>query len=112
MSLDIETAREGRDTVVRPHGEMDVRMVPGLRRALDEALKAQAGDLVVDLADVTFVDSSGLGALLGCYRRLPAGRRMVLRAPRPHVRSLLQLAGVPSLMRVEDAVREPPKRGA
>ncbi len=98
--------REGRNAVVRPHGEIDVRTVPGLRRALDDAVESGAGDLVVDLADVTFVDSSGLGALLGRYRRMPAGRSMVLRGPRPHVRSLLQLAGVPRLMRVEEAAGE------
>lgn len=82
---------------------MDVRTAPALRRALDEAVAAAHGDLVVDLSGITFVDSAFLGALLGCYRRMPEGRRMVLRGPRPHVRALLQLAGVPSLMRVEDA---------
>jgi anti-anti-sigma factor len=103
---------EGRDAVVRPHGEIDVRTVPGLRRALDAAVESGRGDLVVDLAEVAFIDSSGLGALLGRYRRMPEGRRMILRAPRPHVRSLLHLAGVPALMRVEEAAGESPGRGA
>lgn len=104
--------REGPDAVVRPYGEIDVRTVPGLRRALDEAVSDAGGDLVVDLANVTFVDSSGLGALLGRYRRMPTGRRMILRGPRPHVRALLQLAGVPALMRVEDGAGESPGHGA
>jgi anti-anti-sigma factor len=102
MTLEIETAREGADTVVRPYGELDVRTVPALRLALDEAVAGGGANLVVDLAAVSFIDSSGLGALLGRFRRMPAGRRMVLRAPQAHVRALLSLAGVPSLMQVED----------
>jgi stage II sporulation protein AA (anti-sigma F factor antagonist) len=103
---------EGRDVVVRPHGEIDVRTAPALRRALDAAVEQGHGDLVVDLSEVAFIDSSGLGALLGRYRRMPEGRRMVLRQPRPHVRALLHLAGVPALMRVEGAGEESPGRGA
>lgn len=99
--MEIELWREGRAAVVRPQGEVDVRTAPVLRRAMDDAVATAAGDLVVDLSAVTFIDSSGLGVLLGRFRRLPAGRTMVLRAPQPHVRALLELAGVPTLMRIE-----------
>jgi stage II sporulation protein AA (anti-sigma F factor antagonist) len=98
----IETGREGGRVVVRAEGEIDVRTAPGLRRALDEAVAAGSGDLVVDMAAVTFLDSSGLGVLLGRLRRMPPGRRLVLRRPRPTVRALLDLAGVTRLVAVED----------
>ena len=112
IALDIEIAREGAATVVRPQGEIDVRTVPALRRALDDAFAAGGADLVVDLSAVTFIDSSGLGALLGRYRRMPAGRSMILRAPRPHVLALLRLAGVPTLMRVDGGPEETATHGA
>jgi len=61
-----------------------------------------AGEVVLDMAEVSFLDSAGLGVILGCFRRLPAGVTMTLRAPRPHVRTLLDLSGVGRLMRIEN----------
>jgi stage II sporulation protein AA (anti-sigma F factor antagonist) len=106
--LEIEVTREGEDVVVRPHGEIDVQTAPALRHAMDQAVESAKGDLVVDLEGVGFIDSSGLGVLLGRYRRMPQGRAMAIRRPRPHVLALLTLAGVPGLMRVE----APPESGA
>lgn len=93
--------------MVRVVGEIDVRTAPGLRHALDRAVLDGAGDVVLDLADVAFLDSSGLGVILGRYRRMPAGRSLVLRSPRAHVRSLLEIAGVTRLLTVEDGAPEP-----
>jgi stage II sporulation protein AA (anti-sigma F factor antagonist) len=108
----IEVEREGQRAVVRPHGEIDVQTVPALRHALDAAVEGSRGDLVLDLGEVTFLDSSGLGVVLGRFRRMPDGRRLILRRPRGHVRSLLDLAGVPALMAIEDGPGEPSDRGA
>jgi len=105
--MEIWTREADAATVVRVVGEIDVRTAPSLRHALDRAVAEGSGDVVLDLAEVTFVDSSGLGVILGRYRRMPEGRTLVLRSPRPHVRSLLDVAGVTRLLPVEDGAAEP-----
>jgi anti-sigma B factor antagonist len=77
--LSITARRTGAGTVLELHGELDLRTVPKLRLHLTEALQCHAGAVVVDLVDVTFIDSTGLAALLNALRRLTrAGRRLVL----------------------------------
>jgi anti-sigma B factor antagonist len=55
-------------TVVRVAGEVDVASAPELDSLL-EKLPAAGEDVVVDLTDVTFLDSTGLGVLVGAWNR-------------------------------------------
>ena len=65
MDLSITRADHGDRTVVRLGGEIDVYTAPFVREKLDEQIHAGRADLVVDLSDVTFLDSTGLGVLVG-----------------------------------------------
>ncbi|MBB2986315.1 STAS domain-containing protein [Terracoccus luteus] len=65
MELSISRADHGDRTVVRLGGEIDVYTAPLVREKLDEQITAGRTDLVVDLTDVTFLDSTGLGVLVG-----------------------------------------------
>jgi len=71
MSFAVER-RPGPDgTCVEVAGEVDIDTSPRMRRALDAAL-AVGGEVVVDLGAVTFMDSSGLSALIAAQRRAAA----------------------------------------
>lgn len=65
MDLSITQADHGDRTVVHVGGEIDVYTAPLVREKLDEQITAGRNDLVVDLTDVTFLDSTGLGVLVG-----------------------------------------------
>ncbi len=54
-------------TILRPSGELDINERDSLRLALDDAF-GSADRVVVDLAEVTFIDSEALGALIDGYR--------------------------------------------
>ncbi len=73
-------------TTLAVGGDVDLASAPALRAAL-----ADRAVVVVDLADVTFIDAAGLGVLLEAHRRRPDG--VTLRTPSPCVRRLLALAG-------------------
>lgn len=81
--------------VLRLRGELDLHGAESLRLAGREAGEGSGADMVIDLRGVTFIDSSGLGALLGRYRQVTyGGGRVVLVGGPPQVRQVLELAGV------------------
>ena len=65
MDLSITRADHGDQTVVHLGGEIDVYTAPLVREKLDEQIQGGRTRLVVDLTDVTFLDSTGLGVLVG-----------------------------------------------
>ena len=86
---------DGRIVTIALHGEVDVLTVDQVRVALIEALAAQPHEIVVDLADLTFIDSTGLGALIfGFQRARDSGVRFRLARPSRSVRQILVLSGL------------------
>jgi anti-sigma B factor antagonist len=70
QKVEIEISDEGDYRVLRPQGDLDVYTVGSLRDALGKMIAEQTPKIVVDLDGVPFMDSSGLGALMGGVRRL------------------------------------------
>ena len=76
-------------------GELDLGGAAALAARLEEVVAATGGDLVLDLARMPFVDSTGLRILIDARRHLDArGRRLVLRAMQPDVERLLRLTAM------------------
>jgi stage II sporulation protein AA (anti-sigma F factor antagonist) len=98
----------GTALIVRMSGELDLHTVDPFRRVVDEALSSgQAKDLVLALKGVTFIDSSGIGAILGRYRLAKEFHGTVVAVgPRPAVRRVLEMAGVFSVIGTADTERQ------
>ncbi|WP_354644759.1 STAS domain-containing protein [Kitasatospora camelliae] len=80
--------------VVRAHGEIDLDAAPRLRRELTHALDAHR-EVLLDLSRVTFMDCSGLGALVRARNQTDrTGSRLVLRGVSHPVARLLRLTGL------------------
>lgn len=95
MALTIET-RMGEDgaCVVLPIGDVDVSCAGELRTAIDEAL-AGAAEVAVDLAQVPYIDSTGIGVLVGAaHRALDAGGRLRVCNPQHNVARVFGLLGI------------------
>lgn len=87
-----------RACVVRLSGDIDMSVVPELRKALDGALYGGCTNVVLDLAEVTYADSSALGLLVWLDHRLrPEGGRLVLAGARRDVARILELSGLVSV---------------
>lgn len=70
MELSVVTRREGVHTVISVTGEIDVYTAPTLRERLNEVVASGQHHLVVDMAGVDFLDSTGLGVLVGGLKRV------------------------------------------
>jgi anti-sigma B factor antagonist len=88
--------------LLRPSGELDLATVEPFRRELQTVLDGQPSELVIDLSDVTFLDSSGIAVLataLKWQRARDAG--LVLVNPQPIVQRALELVGLGTLIGVD-----------
>jgi anti-anti-sigma factor len=88
--------------VVRLKGEVDMGNGASLETSLAKVLADSGGDVVVDLSELRFMDSTGLRVLLAAWKEAgKVGRAMVLRGPRPSVATLLSVSGVDQILTIE-----------
>lgn len=101
----IEFKREAACLFVCLKGDLDLHSVGEIREAVDNKLRQRGiRTLLIDLSQVPFMDSSGLGFILGRYRHLrEKGGQVVLTAPGPQVRRVLELAGVRRIIKIYDS---------
>lgn len=84
-------------------GDIDHHSARTVRIQIDEDLvRVRPRRLVLDLSRVAFMDSSGLGLILGRFSKASEiGAECILRNPNEHVSKILDVAGIGRLMRIE-----------
>ena len=91
-----------RSTVLKLQGELDVATAPALEASLASAFAGDPSSMVVDLSDLTFLDSTGIRVLVSAGRQAEdAGCSLVLLAPTAQVLRVLRLTGVDRLLAIE-----------
>jgi anti-sigma B factor antagonist len=81
---------------------LDAASAADFRKECGEAWDGTVNRVVVDLNEVQFVDSSGVGALLGLYKRLPPPNpNVVLRHVQPPVQSVIELLRLHRIFELE-----------
>lgn len=92
-------------TVCRPSGELDAYSVGAFREALNRL--AGTSRLLIDLSSVPFMDSAGLGALIGGIRRArEADGEVAVVCDRPSLSRLLHTTGFDRIVPVTESVDE------
>ena len=92
-------------TVVTVSGEIDLATQGQLRARLNELVVAGHVDLVLDLSGVTFVDSTGLGALIGTRRRVHAFHgSLALVIPNESVMKVFTITGLEKVFAIHDTL--------
>ena len=82
--------------IVRAEGELDMHVVDEFRRSIDEAFeKSGVKSIILDLKGVTFIDSSGLGAILGRYKKVNhSGGKLLAANAHPQVKRIFEMSGL------------------
>lgn len=99
-------SENGDAVVVRLAGELDLSNAPTVREALAGALGRGSPRLVVDLSDVTFIDSTALGVLVEARRKLPNRDDFALAAPGLEARRALEVSGLDRVFAVHETVED------
>ena len=96
--------RKNGAVVVHLAGELDLYNAPQIRSALLELCSEQPERLVVDLADVAFVDSTALGVLIEARTKLANRRSFLLAAPGRETHRALRISGLDQHLSVHESV--------
>ena len=89
--------------VLHVSGEIDMSAKGLFLERLADVIEASDGDVVVDLADVSFIDSTGLAVLMQAREQLEtAGHKLMITRPSRPVTRVLQVAGLDALLQNRD----------
>jgi len=101
--LDIQLENGDGYIICRPVGELDAFTVSQFRQTLAEL--ASNPEILIDMSGVPFIDSAGLGALIGGIRRArELGGDVALCCNRPTLTRLLHTTGLDRIVTVTDTV--------
>jgi anti-anti-sigma factor len=103
-SFELRVVRNGRTTHIAPCGELDIATTPELEQALTDATASAMAEVVLDLRELTFMDSTGLRALAQANTRADdAGVALsIIRGPR-QIERVLEISGLGALLPLVDA---------
>ncbi len=105
MDLSLNTRSEGDHTVVSVTGEIDVYTAPKLREALIELVDQGHYNIVVDVEQVEFLDSTGLGVLVGGLKRVRShdGSLQVV-CTQERLLKIFRITGLTKVFSIHDSV--------
>jgi len=101
MDLSIESHHEGAETVVTVVGELDMHTGPLLAERLEGVVEQGPDTVVVEMTQLTFMDSSGLSVLLGAHKSLAErGGSLILAGPNQYILKTLDITGLTDVLPV------------
>jgi len=91
--------------IIRLEGELDLVTAEQFRQAAENEIKSKnAKRLILNLKEVPFIDSSGLGAILGRYKRISEkGGKMAVVEVKPQVERIFELSGIFRIMKLYES---------
>ena len=97
MALQIQKSfdQEENQWNIFPTGEVDIATAASFRVALDDAFKEKPGNIALHFDDLGYMDSTGLGVIIGAYGRLKEnGYKIVLSNPQENIQKLLHITSL------------------
>jgi anti-sigma B factor antagonist len=105
--LSLSTTTSGHAAVVHVGGEVDLGTAPELDEHLVAAMREAGPDLVLDLTDVSFMDSTGLKVLIAALGRVQrVGGHLALAHTARAVRKVLSVTGLEETFLLSDTVED------
>ena len=107
MKTALQTLADGKIGVITLEGDVDFSVLADMRGVIEQAWTLGPSCLLVDLSEVTFVASDGLGVLIEAQRKAEAqGRRLDLVHPQQHILNILEKTQLTHLFHIYDSVQD------
>ena len=105
--MDIDTTIRGTRAVLKPNGRLNMVAAPAVKAAIDQTVGDGHPQVVIDLSETSFMDSSGLGALIGGLKAArQAGGDLRIAAAPEQVMTVLRLTNLDRVLRTHRTVDE------
>ena len=106
--LDMSENESGDELTVRISGEIDHHSAVWVRGQIDERIsRLRPRRTVLELSGIDFMDSSGIGLIMGRYARMKAvGGELVVQRPNERIRRIFEMAGIERIVRIEEKGEE------
>lgn len=96
--------------ILKVEGEVDVYTAPKLKSRILSLIDNQQYHMIIDLNGVDFMDSSGLGVLVGGLKRVgPHDGSITLVLNRPNILKIFRITGLDKVFKIYGSVEEVPK---
>lgn len=107
MELALASRTEGDFEVIEVAGEVDVYTAPRLREAIVAAVDAGHTRLVIDVQKVDFLDSTGLGVLVGALKRVRAdGGSLDIVCTQERILKIFQITGLDKVFGLHSTIED------
>lgn len=96
----MQMEKQNQTLIVYLEGELDHCSAQGIRRLLDGCIKdSEIKNMVLDMQELSFMDSSGIGVILGRYKQIKdKGGRMMVRNMNRQVERVFRLSGMSQII--------------
>ncbi|MDX8046304.1 anti-sigma factor antagonist [Gracilibacillus sp. S3-1-1] len=106
MNLYVETKEDGNTQEVKLSGEIDAYTAPKLKEALLPLIEIKGTEVVVNMEDVSYMDSTGLGVFIGALKSSDANNsKLRLICLQDRVRRLFDITGLDGIINIDSSVR-------
>ena len=107
MEIGLRIYEEGGAKVVEVNGDIELNNAPRLRDELKSICEVRHVCCVVDMSGVPFIDSTGVGVLVGALKRAREnGGTLTLACPQPRVKRVFEITGLLKALPIFDSLEE------
>ena len=110
--LQIKFSNKGNVLIIKLNGELDHHASDYVRRKIDnEMIKPTSKNIIFDLSNLSFMDSSGIGIIMGRYKMINnINGKAIIACSNMHIVKLLEMSGIQSIIPIFDNIDKAIKR--
>ncbi len=97
--------------IITPTGELDHHRAEILRKEADSSFTSSVKNIIFDFSKLSFMDSSGLGMIMGRYKKVQKkGGVLIIASPKPQVMRILEMSGIMHIAKIEGSLKQALKK--
>ncbi|MCX7773517.1 MAG: STAS domain-containing protein [Clostridia bacterium] len=103
FELSVES-KDNQNRVIAMKGEIDIYSAPDFKENLYHAIGEGQEDVVLECSDLSYIDSMGLGILVGALKRIKQNEHnIIVKNPKSNIRKLFKITGLDKVFVIEEA---------